>query len=308
MDLILLKTFLKVAATGSISKAAAALFVTQSAVSRRIFQLEEHFGRSLLDRSGASLRLTDAGHLLAGRARKMLEMEQELLETLSSRQSRQKISFCCTPSLGVDQLSGALSEFVASHMASVDLNCVFAMPEEALAGLDSDRFDLALIEHCDEIDLTGRTVHHLPDGEVLFVGSPSLGLPEEAGIERFLGERLYLKRENGCATRFLETNLRRIGRSCSDFGSVVYFDDFAFIVRQVREGKGIAYVSTGVVARELEQGLLQSYRVLEFERHRPRTLVLGRNALSRLHHTLITTLYAQFGMEPPEATRKALRP
>ena len=36
------------------------------------------------------------------------------------------------------------------------------MPEEALAGIDSGRFDLALIDHCDKIDLKNHILHHLP--------------------------------------------------------------------------------------------------------------------------------------------------
>jgi len=300
MDLVLLKTFLKVATVGSITKAAAVLFVTQSAVSRRIKQLEDYVGKPLLERAGTSLVLTDAGHLLADKARKILDIERELFDSLGSSKSKQKIAFCCTPSLGIDRLPGVLSSFVADHADKVDLNCVFAMPEEALAGIDSGHFDLALIEHCDEVDLKGRITHPLPDDEVLFISAPALGIAEdETTIDRLFGERLYLKNEKGCAKRFIDKNLRTVGRTCSEFSSVVYFDDFSFIISEVLAGNGIMFASSGIVAEELRSGRLRAHRVSEFNHFRPRTLILARKELPPSLQVFIDCLFAAFDMTRP---------
>ena len=75
MDLVLLNTFLKVASVGSITKAAAVLFVTQSAVSRRIKQLEEQIGSPLFERSGTHLKLTGTGSQLIEMGSRMLEID-----------------------------------------------------------------------------------------------------------------------------------------------------------------------------------------------------------------------------------------
>ncbi|WP_041245680.1 LysR family transcriptional regulator [Geotalea uraniireducens] len=300
MDLVLLKTFLKVAAVGNISKAAAVLFVTQSAVSRRIKQLEDYVGKPLMERSGASLVLTDAGHMLIDKARKILDLERELLDSLDISKGKQKISFCCTPSLGIDRLPSVLSSFVADHATTVDLNCVFAMPEEALVGIDSGRFDLALIEHCDEVDLKSHATHPLPDDEVLFFSAPALGIAaKETTIDRLFGERLYLKNEKGCAKRFIDKNLRTVGRTCGEFSSVVYFDDFTFIIREVLAGKGIMFASSGIVAEELRSGLLRGHRVSEFSHCRPRTLILARQELSPSLQVFIDCLFAAFDLTRP---------
>ncbi|MBT0652075.1 LysR family transcriptional regulator [Geomobilimonas luticola] len=295
MDFVLLKTFLKVAAVGSITKAAAVLFVTQSAVSRRIKLLEEYVGSPLFERAGTVLKPTAAGQLLIDRGRKILEIEHDFFDNLTTRQDKQKISFCCTPSLGMHRLSGFLGSFVASHGKTIDLSCVFTMPEEALAGIDSGRFDLALIEHCDEVDLKNHVTHQLPDDEVVFVSSPSRGIPEgEVGVERLFEERLYLKNQHGCAKRFIDKNLRTLERSCGDFAGVVYFDDLSFVINEVLAGNGISFVSKGFVEKELRAGQLVSHRVAGFHHFRPRTMILAREHLSPLVESFVQALFAEF--------------
>ena len=301
MDLVLLKTFLKVAALGNITKAAAVLFVTQSAVSRRIKQLEDYVGKPLIDRSGSSLVPTEAGRLLIDKGRKILVLEQEFFNSIGISKRKQKISFCCTPTLGTDRLPGVLSSFVADHAATIDLNCVFAMPEEALTGIDSGRFDLALIEHCDEVDLKDRVTYPLPDDEVVFLSAPSLGIAQdETTIDRLLGERLYLKNEKGCAKRFIDKNLRNLGLTCGEFSSVVYFDDFSFILREVIAGKGITFASSGIVEEDLRNGKIRVHRVGEFSHCRPRTLILARQEMPSHLLFFVDNLFATFGLTRPE--------
>jgi DNA-binding transcriptional LysR family regulator len=299
MDFLLLKTFLKVAAFGNITKAASVLFVTQSAVSRRIKQLEETVGKPLLERNGTSLVPTEAGLLLIDKGRQILDIEHEFLLGLNQA-LKQKIAFCSTPSLGIDRLPKVLTAFISDHAATIDLNCVFAMPEEALAGIDSGRFDLALVEHCDEIDLKGRLHHHLPDDEVVFISSPALAIGgDTTTIERLFRERLYLKNERGCAKRFIDKNLQHVGRRCAEFSSVVYFDDSAFILSEVSAGKGVTFVSKALFTQEIESGRLCAHRVAEFCHFRPRTLILGQQGLAPQHQAFLDYLFAEFGLEHP---------
>ena len=301
MDLVLLKTFVKVVELGSITKAASVLFVTQSAVSRRMKQLESFAGTPLLERSGNLLAPTEAGRLLIEKTHRMLDIEQEIVDIIGARNGRRKISFCCTPSLGIDRMTGVISSFIADHAATVELSCVFAMPEEALEGIDSGRFDLVLIDHCDEIDLKGRDFRPLPDDMVFCLASPALGLDaEETAIQRILGERLYLKNERGCAKRFVDSNLYRLGHSCSEFSSIVYFDDLSFIFHEVAAGNGVTFASAGMVAEELKSGRLRAHRIGGFNHCRPRSLVLARQGASRDLRSFIDTLLSAFGKALPD--------
>lgn len=63
-----LRSFEAVARTGSVTAAAAELFVTQGAVSHQIAALEDWFGKELVRRQGRGLRLTESGRELADAA------------------------------------------------------------------------------------------------------------------------------------------------------------------------------------------------------------------------------------------------
>ena len=63
MDLVLLRSLLAVAQHGAVTEAAAALGVSQSALSRRIDQLEQALGAALIERAGRGIVLTAMGEL-----------------------------------------------------------------------------------------------------------------------------------------------------------------------------------------------------------------------------------------------------
>jgi len=73
MDLRLIRSFLAVAECGSVTRAAADLFVTQPALSRRLRQLEEELGASLLDRSRRGVALTEHGRFVEREGRALVE-------------------------------------------------------------------------------------------------------------------------------------------------------------------------------------------------------------------------------------------
>jgi DNA-binding transcriptional LysR family regulator len=82
MDLINgLHAFLRVVETGSFSAVARETNASQSAVTRQVAQLEEHFGVRLLHRTTRKLSLTDEGQDLVVRARHLLEEAEDLEDT-----------------------------------------------------------------------------------------------------------------------------------------------------------------------------------------------------------------------------------
>jgi DNA-binding transcriptional LysR family regulator len=79
MDLINgLQTFIRVVETGSFSAVARQANSSQSAVTRQVAQLEEHFGVRLFHRTTRKLSLTDEGQDLVTRARHLIEEAEDL--------------------------------------------------------------------------------------------------------------------------------------------------------------------------------------------------------------------------------------
>lgn len=81
MTLVQLRHLLSLARTGSFSKSAAALFLTQPALSRSIRALEAELGQPLFDRIGRASELTPFGREAVERARELVLAADELRDT-----------------------------------------------------------------------------------------------------------------------------------------------------------------------------------------------------------------------------------
>ncbi len=86
MDLTLLRSFLAVAETGGITEAAERIGITQSALSRRLQQLEDHLGVELLVRSRKGAALTEIGRLVQSEAQGIVARYDQMRERVASHQ------------------------------------------------------------------------------------------------------------------------------------------------------------------------------------------------------------------------------
>jgi DNA-binding transcriptional LysR family regulator len=82
-DLDLLKAIVMVADCGTFTAASARLHSTQSTVSQKVRRLEEMAGHKLLERGSRDVTPTDAGETLLAYARRMLALNDEMIEALS---------------------------------------------------------------------------------------------------------------------------------------------------------------------------------------------------------------------------------
>lgn len=73
-----LRTFIALAQTGSVHRAANRVFITPSAVTRQIQRLEAALGATLLDRRVKPPRLTPLGRSVLERGRELLRLSEEL--------------------------------------------------------------------------------------------------------------------------------------------------------------------------------------------------------------------------------------
>lgn len=78
IDMTALRSFVTVADTGGVTRAAGVLNLTQSAVSMQLKRLEENLGQVLLDRTGRTIGLTVAGEQLLSYGRKLLTLNDEV--------------------------------------------------------------------------------------------------------------------------------------------------------------------------------------------------------------------------------------
>ncbi|RYZ05565.1 MAG: LysR family transcriptional regulator [Alphaproteobacteria bacterium] len=106
-----LRTFYAVATAGSMNAAAELMGVTQSAISKRLGQLELRLGARLLERSPAGIQLTEAGAEALDHVTTMMRASQSLENTLRGRETKTEgevkiwandgvLAYCITPNMG----------------------------------------------------------------------------------------------------------------------------------------------------------------------------------------------------------------
>src|SRR5512147_3255886 len=82
--------FWVVAKDGNLSRAAARLHVSQSALSTQIKQLEEQIGQTLFARVGRTLQLTEAGQVALAYAEPIFASGNELMALLRDGRHRER--------------------------------------------------------------------------------------------------------------------------------------------------------------------------------------------------------------------------
>ncbi len=87
MDYTRLQYFVAVADAGSFSRAAAALHLSQSSLSRQVQLLETEVGQRLLERTGRGAALTDAGVALLGHSRGIFDLMERASTDMHERQA-----------------------------------------------------------------------------------------------------------------------------------------------------------------------------------------------------------------------------
>ena len=113
MELDQLRYFLKIAESGSFTRAAEELGVSQPALSRSIQRLEEELGQPVLERKTRSVALTETGQLMQSRARQVLALIDDTKAEISDDGKTGTIRVGAIPTVAPYLLPGLLKEFSA---------------------------------------------------------------------------------------------------------------------------------------------------------------------------------------------------
>ena len=115
LDLTALRSFVAVADTGGVTRAASLLNLTQSAVSMQLKRLEDALDVGLIDRSARSVGLTTAGEQLLGYARRMLDTNDEAVSRLTAKEFEGKIVLGVPHDIVYPAIPHVLRHFAAEY-------------------------------------------------------------------------------------------------------------------------------------------------------------------------------------------------
>ncbi|HEX3039182.1 MAG TPA: LysR family transcriptional regulator [Caproiciproducens sp.] len=258
------KIFVTVCDTMNMTAAAEMLFMSQSAVSQAISELETHYGVRLFERLSRKLYLTQAGQKLSGYARHMIRMNSEVENDMKTLRQNGTVRIGASVTVSAHVLPGLVADFRKSNpLTSVEV------VEDNTAKIENliiqDKIDLALVEG--EITSPDVCCRPFMDDELVLICSASHRFAACPDVEpEELEQEDFIIREKGSGTRktfedrMTENNLSwRVTWTCNNADT---------IKNAVAAGLGVSVISRRAVVNEVKSGLLCEKQVkgIEFKR------------------------------------------
>jgi DNA-binding transcriptional LysR family regulator len=167
LDLTALRSFVTVAETGGVTRAAGFLNLTQSAVSMQLKRLEEALDVQLLDRSSRALSLTAEGEQLLGYAKRMVELNDEAWGRLTSGEYEGVITLGVPHDIVYPALPQVLARFAAEY-PRVTVQLVSSYTRHLRRAFKSGECEIILTTEFDT-DPGGESLTELP---LIWVAAP----------------------------------------------------------------------------------------------------------------------------------------
>lgn len=154
MDTELLKTFLEVSRTRHFGRAAEALYLTQSAVSFRIRQLENQLGVNLFTRHRNNIRLTAAGEKLLPYAETLMNTWQAARKEVANTSRHNEFSIGASASLWECMLNDWLKRLYQSQepQSSLQFEARIAQRQSLVKQLHERQLDLLITTETPKMD------------------------------------------------------------------------------------------------------------------------------------------------------------
>ena len=268
-----LEIFEKVAACRHVTKAGRELFITQSAVSMAIAELEKFAGAPLFERRGKQLVLNGRGQLIVSRVQDVLRqvgvIEQLMVESVGEPIGILRVGASTT--VGNYLLPDFVGEFTR-HYPRAKVLLQVGNTSQIEHAVESGELDLGIIEgppHAGALDATRWRGDEL----VVVVGGGHPWAAIKKASRAMLEQASWIMREKGSGTReVLESAMRKKG---INFIISMELGHTEAIKKAVEAGLGVSCLSRMAVARELShKWLAEVHTLLDLRRE---LIILTRN-------------------------------
>lgn len=160
-DLDVMRSFVTGIELGSFAKAADRLSRSTSAVSAQLKKLEDQAGTPLLRKAGRGMVLTEAGEVMLGYARRLLELNDEAVSAVRGVQLEGRVRLGMQEDFGENVLPEVLGRFKRAH-PRLRVEVHIARNTLLLQALEAGRLDLALAWETDTYTPHRQHIQSLP--------------------------------------------------------------------------------------------------------------------------------------------------
>jgi DNA-binding transcriptional LysR family regulator len=265
MHIETLKIFCDLVDTQSFSLAAERNFVTQSAVSQQIRNLEERFKRRLLERvrGRREIKLTNAGEVFYNECRRVLESYDNLHESM--RQMSGTISgvvrVATVYSVGLHELPSKVREFMKKFPAAkIDLE--YSRTTRVIRDVQHGTVELGVVAYPEPT--RGLTIVPMPGDRLVVICPPEheFATREQIKVEELDGQD-FVMFERDIPTRKAIDKIFKNHKV--NVNKAAEFDNIETIKRAVEVNFGLAIVPRPAVLDEQRSGQLAVVSLAEPE-------------------------------------------
>jgi DNA-binding transcriptional LysR family regulator len=139
-----LRTFVAIVETGSFTKAAAKVNLTQPAVSLHIKRLEEQLMRKLFERDGRGVVLTQDGRTLLGFAKKIMALHGEAESVFASAELAGRVRLGAPEYFDSKVLTMLVAHFGRRH-PGVELDIKIALGPDVKTAIEGGELDVGIV-------------------------------------------------------------------------------------------------------------------------------------------------------------------
>lgn len=258
MNLKQLEAFVQVSESGSFSKAAKELFLTQPTISAHISSLEKELNVRLFIRNTKEVSLSDDGKALYSYAKQITDLEKAIEER-----------FYMDSDDGKHFITIAASTIPAQYLLPKVLMCYRERyPKEQIKIMETDSSEVVtqVVDHMVDVGFTGTVLEkkhckYIPfykdELAVITPDTPEYRILKEQNRDDidWIKRKPLILREEGSGTRKeAEKQLKNAGISMETLDIVASIANQETIKKSVKQGMGITVLSR--LAAEDEDGLL----------------------------------------------------
>jgi DNA-binding transcriptional LysR family regulator len=243
-----LTLFVAVAKSGSLSQAAKQLYLSQSAASMSLAQLEQQLGTKLFERIGKRLLLNEQGKRLQPKAIEVMDRMAEIEQSLAGDALNISggLHIGASSTIGNYLLPAIVSAFIQQY-PQVKIQLTVANTDVIIDRLANFDIDIGFIEgDCQQEDIV---IQPWQEDKLMVVAAPShrlAKLPQPSLAD--LSEANWILREKGSGTREM---LARAGLQLNHLKVILELGSSEAIKQALLTGVGISCLSKLTLSHEL---------------------------------------------------------
>ncbi|MGP0053605.1 MAG: LysR family transcriptional regulator [Solirubrobacteraceae bacterium] len=273
-----LAAFVAAVDSGSLTAAAEALELTQSAASKRILALERRLGVRVLQRGRFGASATEAGRALYPEAQQALSALRHAAAVVATHAGQApSLRLAASHTIGGFLLPGWLTQFRSQDSGPPRAQVEIVNSQTVLTSVRAEQVDIGFIESLHTTEGLD-TVTILSDEIVAVVAASHPWATRRSVPTRALLTDAFLTREPGSGTRAVATDaLARVGISLTP---TIETASTQSLKRAVLDG-GFTLISRLAIEAEIRAGTLCAIRVAGVDLDRPLRAVRRRRPAAR---------------------------